>query len=44
MKRVLINQRRSGSKEFEDKYANTFYLPVWLMVKDDKEKGVLIMR
>lgn len=25
-------------KEFEDKYANTFYLPVWLMVKDDKEK------
>lgn len=25
-------------KEFEDKYANTFYLPVWLMVKDNKEK------
>jgi type III restriction enzyme len=25
-------------KEFEDKYANTFYLPVWLMLKDDKEK------
>ncbi|HBR22210.1 MAG TPA: hypothetical protein DD713_06540 [Nitrospiraceae bacterium] len=25
-------------REFEDKYANTFYLPVWLMVKDDKEK------
>lgn len=25
-------------KEFENKYANTFYLPVWLMVKDDKEK------
>ena len=25
-------------KEFEDKYADTFYLPVWLMVKGNKEK------
>ncbi|MEK7846439.1 MAG: DEAD/DEAH box helicase family protein, partial [Nitrospinota bacterium] len=25
-------------KEFKDKYANTFYLPVWLVVKNDKEK------
>lgn len=24
-------------KEFKDKYVNTFYLPVWLMVKNDKE-------
>ncbi len=25
-------------KEFADKYANTFYLPVWVMVKNGKEK------
>lgn len=25
-------------KEFKDKYANTFYLPVWLMVESNKEK------
>jgi type III restriction enzyme len=25
-------------KEFKDKYANTFYLPVWLMVESDREK------
>lgn len=25
-------------KKFKDKYANTFYLPVWLMVESNKEK------
>jgi len=25
-------------KEFADKYANTFYLPVWVMVKNGKDK------